>query len=104
MRRGAILVLVILTALASGGLEAADPVAADMRGVLALAFADAEDSIRQDPADACAQVERTRQVFGALLTEYSTRSGDWSFKRRLGDWFHHYCGYGPEKPLSSDGD
>ena len=104
MRRFRIVLFLVLVSLPLARLSASDPVAAEMRGVLALAFADAQDSIHQDPAGACTQVEHTRQVFGSLLTEYSTRSGDWSFKRTLRDWFYRYCGYGPEKPLPSDGD
>jgi hypothetical protein len=104
VRRFRIILLLVLASVPLARLGAADLVAADMRGVLRLAFADAQDGIQKDPASACRVVEHTRQVFGSLLTEYSTRSGDGGFKKTLRDWFHRYCGYGPEKPLPSDGD
>jgi hypothetical protein len=105
MRRGGILAIAIMiTGMMGSPLRAADAVASDMRDVLTLAFADARESIQKDPAGACAMVEHTRQVLGSLIMEYSTRSGDASFKRVLRAWFYRYCGYGPEKPLPGDGD
>jgi hypothetical protein len=103
MRHG-ILILILLAVGGGARLRAADAVAADMRNLLGLAFADASAAIKVDPDRACAQVERTRQVFGPLVTEYSTRSGDPSFRNILRGWFYTYCGYGPEKSAPSDGD
>jgi hypothetical protein len=104
MRRLQTVLFLALVSVPLAGPGAGDPVASDMRQVLSLAFADAAASIQGDPAGACAQVEHTRQVFGALVTEYSTRSGDQHFRQTLRDWFYAYCGHGPEASAPSDGD
>ena len=63
---------------------AADPVAQDLRAVLTLGFDDAEAAARAEPAQACRIMERHWQVFGGMVQEYSTRSGDHRAQRLSG--------------------
>lgn len=94
----------LLLALPAAPARAADPVAGQMGRLLRLGFKDLARSLAAEPDKACAAMEHFHEVFGPLIVEYSTRSGDLRYKEKQRSLYERSCGHAMETPAMGDGD